>query len=699
VSPRRSELGPFLVGIASLSGQAILLRELLARGLGNELILTFFLAVWLAGSALGARLFAWALHRRVRLFTPLILAGGLSIVFGICLARLVPLAGSVHGEVPAPGAVIVLGITVLFIPSLLTAGLFPVAAALAGDPGRAYVAEAIGALLGGMVSTLFFMLRIPSLVLLCLVLALLALGLLRRPIAWILAVGLSLFAIVGGSNWLDRNLYARGWENRHEGLTLVQYAFTPTRSLAVAEREEERWLYVDESPREPLDDPYRDDAVAALLLSAAPHVERVLLVDFGQATVAPALTGAGVSEVVCLLAEPEDTLLVPPSPGVGFRIGDPRRSLRSMPGTWDLIALSGSPAITVSSNRLWTREAFSILAEKLSPRGVVVALTPGGEAAVGPEAEGWRSSVGVSLQEAIGPVQLIDTDQYIFAASFDERIASFDPDTLVRRFERRDGELATYAAERFPIEYPRDRQRSLRPAPSNRDAQPAAFAFALGRWVRRAGLPVGQAHLPAVVIGVLLCVLLLIPLVQPPGPQRGAGQVLIATGAASLGLDLLVLMTYQARVGILQGGLGALLGAFLGGTALGALFATKFGGTSLSRFVRPVCAGQAALAVAATFTLPMLPEGPTIPATLLFALVACALGITCGLPFPVVARMTSSARAWAADAFGGILGALLFLSCIQWGIRPTGLALAILPLLAMTRFLGSGARTPHTVRP
>ena len=36
-----------------------------------------------------------------------------------------------------------------------------------------------------------------------------------------------------------------------------------------------------------------------------------------------------------------------------------------------------------------------------------------------------------------------------------------------------------------------------------------------------------------------------------------------------------------------------------------------------------------------------------------------------GLPFPIVAQTTSTARAWAADAFGGMLGAFLFLSCIR----------------------------------
>jgi hypothetical protein len=673
------------------------LRELLARGVGNELSLTFFLAVWLAGSAIGAKLWVRIGRGNASLSAPLLIAGTATVVAGLVLARLLPVPGAVTGEVAGPGAVILLGICILFVPALLTAGLFPLAASAGPSPGRAYVIEAIGALVGGCATTALMIGRVTSTAILALAIAAVAGCLLRR--GWILAILLLVAVVSGLAGRLDTILFASGWGQRHPGLMLRDHRATPTRSLALSEREGERWLFADEAPREALDDPYRDDAVAALLLAIGPDAERILLVDFGQATVAPALIGAGVSEVVCLLPEPEDTLLVPTAHGVEFRIGDPRRSLRDLPIGWDRIAVSGPEAVTVSSNRLWTSEMFALMASRLAARGVIVAIAPGGEAAVGPEAEGWRRSVASALREAVGTTRTIDADRYIFAASPDPSAASLDPDSLTRRFRRSGRVLRTYPPERFGVEYPTHRLRTLDSAPANRDAHPAAFTHALGRWIRRAGLPVDLPHLPAVAVGGLLVLLLLAPLLLAPRLERDADAVLIATGAASMGLDLLVLMTYQARVGILQGGLGALLGAFLGGTAIGGAISTAARPRSVSGYLVAICLTQVGLAVLATFMLPRLPFDPTVLSTTLFAIFACALGVTCGLPFPIVAKRTSTARAWAADSVGGILGALLFLVCIRWGLSVTGLVLAALPLIVTTRFLGSRARSWSSVHP
>ena len=144
--------------------------------------------------------------------------------------------------------------------------------------------------------------------------------------------------------------------------------------------------------------------------------------------------------------------------------------------------------------------------------------------------------------------------------------------------------------------------------------------------------------------------------------------------------------------------MGFLLGAFLGGTAIGAALALRVAQESARTFLLRVCLVQAALAASATLLLPRLPIAPTIGATALYGLVACALGITCGLPFPIIAHVGSAGRAWAADAVGGIFGALLVLAFVGWGIPVTGLALAALPLLATTRLLGSRAYTSDSGR-
>ena len=196
--------------------------------------------------------------------------------------------------------------------------------------------------------------------------------------------------------------------------------------------------------------------------------------------------------------------------------------------------------------------------------------------------------------------------------------------------------------------------------------------------------------------GLILAVFLLPGRGVRRGPA-GASRVLIATGAASLGLDLLLLLAYQARVGLLQAGLGLLLGAFLGGTAFGAAIGRRLDPEPPR--LAAACLLQAAVGGLVLLLLPSLPIGPAAAASLLYAALAFALGIACGLPFPAVARATSAASAWAADSIGGILGAALVLAVIGWGITAAGIALIALPLLATTRLLGSSARNRGSRRP
>jgi hypothetical protein len=125
----RSDLPPFLVGLAALPAQAVLLRELLARGGGNELALTLDLSLWLLGSALGA--FWWGRpSRSCGLPFDGLLAGGCIVsIAAVAIARLIPQPASIPGEIPSPAAVVLWGACVLLPPAFRTAGLYPLAAA------------------------------------------------------------------------------------------------------------------------------------------------------------------------------------------------------------------------------------------------------------------------------------------------------------------------------------------------------------------------------------------------------------------------------------------------------------------------------------------------------------------------------------------------------------------------------------------
>ncbi len=682
------DLPPFTVGVLSLSAQAILLREVLARGMGNEIVLTLVLALWLLGSALGSLIWRHLLRsyeRRLRL--RLHLAGVVPLA-AYLLARFLPLPGAVSGEIPHPAAILILCAVVLLPASFCTAGLF--AAAAAGrPPGRAYAAEAAGAICAGTATTTLLVLRLePLTILACafaLAIALNGRGRMRIPAA----AAIILFAAVGGTGRLDDALLARAWQTHHPGLRVVGQAITPSRTLVLVEREGERWLFCDGAPTEMLDDAYGSEQVAATILVAAPRVGSVALVGFGSPGVAAALRRAGVTRVVCLLPEREDTLLAPPAQGVEYVIGDPRRSIARLDGNLDAIVLSGGDVVSLAANRLWTAEAFRGIGRKLSPSGVVVAFMPGGTAATLPASRIWRRRVAQAIRETIGPTAAIDSDRFILSAGSAEGVASWAPDSIAARFARGGFALPTYSARRLALELPAERITELSSASLNRDAQPAALPAALARWIQMSGL---DGILVTPVLWALGAALLLAPLAG-----RRATGALVATGAASMGLDLVILIAYQCRVGMLQGGFGVLFGAFLGGSALGAYLAER---RKLWRaHIVPICIGQAVAALAIGTLAPSMPGGPAAVATFAFATLAFIAGLFCGLPFPIVARESGTRRAWAADAIGGIVGALLVLLLASQGLAIVGAALAFLPILASSRLLGSHGRRPNSARP
>jgi hypothetical protein len=101
------------------------------------------------------------------------------------------------------------------------------------------------------------------------------------------------------------------------------------------------------------------------------------------------------------------------------------------------------------------------------------------------------------------------------------------------------------------------------------------------------------------------------------------------------------------------------------------------------------CLVQAGLSIAAGFVLGRLPIGHPILSSLPYAAIAILLGMTCGFPFPIVARESTAGLAWSTDALGGILGAVLFLTVISWGSVQTGVVLGLLPVIATIRIAAS----------
>jgi len=156
----------FLFGLASLTGQILLLREILVIFHGTEISLGIFFGSWLLGIGLGAALGARLMRRHGGsadgLFAHSLVGLGLSLLFQIVLIRFGPwLWGASPAEMTPLHGVLAAVPAGTFTTSFLTGFLFPIGCRCLGGAGgrsigRLYAFEGLGGLLGGIAFTFVF---------------------------------------------------------------------------------------------------------------------------------------------------------------------------------------------------------------------------------------------------------------------------------------------------------------------------------------------------------------------------------------------------------------------------------------------------------------------------------------------------------------------------------------------------------------
>ena len=149
----------FIIGLISILGQVVLLRELNVASFGVELVYILALGFWLAATALGALSCRSASMKRPGLLTSPLLFFAALLPLAVAFARgSRVVAGGVPGAyLPLGEQIVTIGITLL-PAGFVTGWLFRRAAGLFVSEGRtvaaAYAIESAGGLAGGLLSSL-----------------------------------------------------------------------------------------------------------------------------------------------------------------------------------------------------------------------------------------------------------------------------------------------------------------------------------------------------------------------------------------------------------------------------------------------------------------------------------------------------------------------------------------------------------------
>ncbi len=683
-----------LLGSLTALLQVIALREFVVLFSGNELDLGITLAAWLAavgaGSAAGRRSPAsWSLGAVV--LSSFLLAWPLLSL--VPHAR--PILGLEPGEALSLGRTIAATVLVLGPLCFFIGMQFPLAAkAIGGQTGSAYLFEAAGACIGGLLFTFVLSGRVPAQTVLMGVSAvgiLLGAALLRSRVLALAAllpfVGILFWPHLFGRAGDAQELVSR-IESRY-GLIEVYRSRGQNNIYASG-----RFLYA--YPDRP-----NEELRAHLPLLLHPRPERVLIVGGSPALVRETLK-AGVSTVDFVDLDPAlisvtESLLVPEDRQaladhrVTVRAVDARRFIKSAAGAgYDLIMLNLPEPATANANRCYTVEFFREARAALGPGGVVTLNLPVSFGYVGKRLQSANGSILRSLGRAFR-YTAVSSEEYGILAGSDEPIETGLPE-LRGRLRNRQGALLPLhpfvVDDAFdPLKTAMHRNRLDAVHVVNRDGRPVAYLYNLLVWaeMQRSGALLFLADNGRALLVLLLAAAAAAGLVFRRR-DGGAAYAVFLAGGTAMSFTVILLLAYQSVFGHVYERVGLLTAAFMAGSAAGALVSR-----TAARPVWHLRFSSAGLLITA------LAAPRFFQHELNFLAIALLVGALGGSVFSAAARFlaedrTSAGRLYASDLAGAVLGALLttLLTVPLFGMTRALLFLAALQSISLAVSLSAG---------
>jgi spermidine synthase len=676
------------IGLISMLGQVVLLRELNVAFFGSELIYILALGVWLIWTATGAALGRKGTRpqgSRVRL---LLILHGCALPLAIAFVRgLRPLFGAVPGAY-LPFQTQLLSMALALLPvGILLGLLFQWAAKLYVEKGRtlagAYAIESAGGLAGGLLATLLFRFGLQNLTA-AMICALLSLAAAchpwrpRRP-RWAAplaaAAALPVLAALWWSGSIDHMLTS--WTHP----ALERSADSPYGRVTIERVDGQISLFENDALT------YESEGTAAeefahLAAIQHPDPRAILLLGGGAEGLLSELllhrpARIDYVELNELLLElltpllPDRQRLALADGSVNITIADPRRYLGG-DRRYDLIMIGMPEPASGQANRFYTEEFFALCAGQLKPGGILALRLPGAENLWTPHRLRRAASIRNSLRATFTDIVILPGVTNIFLAS--RRPLSRDPAPLAERLLEREigGRLVIpayvhylYTNDRFhEISRLMDGER----APVNSDLRPVCYQYTLMIWLSKFFPMLTMLELPdpgpsaffrapwvwisagALVLSLLFCR-------RRPGCRRAL--LAAVAGFAGMILETTLILNYQIQRGVLYQDLGLLLTAFMAGLAAGAALMARrrapgrmTGGALL--------AGLAALAVLAYLLLEAGMVGGLPSSSLL--LLAAGMLVAAIFSHASLHRMPDQrlviSPLYASDLLGGAIGSL-----------------------------------------
>jgi spermidine synthase len=432
-------------------------------------------------------------------------------------------------------------------------------------------------------------------------------------------------------------------------------------------------------------------------------------------------------------------------PRVRAHVTDGRLFLKTTQSTFDVVIVNLPEPQNAQLNRFYTVEFFREVSRKLTPTGLLSFQLRSSEDYISAEQGQFLRSIDKSLRAVFPEVTTIPGETVHFFAARQAGTLASGAGELLARLHARNLETS-YVSEYFiPFRLMPDRvsdldaqMRPLEATPVNRDFAPVAYYFDVALWssqfhqgYRRffrtmAGINFGTM---VAAFGAVLAVLVVggrfLTRASRPARKRVrmsacatsrfvAGFSTAAMGFTMIGLEMLLLLAFQAVYGYVYQQLAVVIAAFMAGMALGSWLGmrrTAHGGMRVLATTQ-VLAAAAPLVLLGLFEAIGRANGTLglVASQIAFPALALVSGMLGGYQFPVASRiffgadwqaempappLHGSGTLYAFDLAGSCLGAVLFSAWLVpvFGFFKTALLSAMVSLAPAAMAMLSDSET------
>jgi spermidine synthase len=708
-----------VLGLLSILGQVVLLRELHVAFYGVDLAYLIALGIWLFWTAFGALLGG---RYRQPSYQGIIL---ILVFFG---ALIVPETIFIRAGrllmAAVPGAFLPLSLQfTLALLSLMPAGLllgcmFPWSASLyaahGGSLAMAYALESVGGFVGGLIATasVAWGLQNMSLAVSCGLIAIVVAcgGLLSETTSLLRRVlMLMLLGAMGILLWqaplLDR--LSTAWN--HTGV--LESRDSPYGRVTVTSISGQVTVFENDSLS--FDTEGTGPEVFSHLAALQHHMPETVLI-----------LGGGIEGTIreILKYEPRKVDYVEINPvvistvlpylpsniqqslqdhRVRLIVGDPRYFVLHSNNRYDLILVGMPEPASGQANRFYTREFFGWCSERLKPNGILAFRIRSAENYWTPQLALRAGSIYRALKSVFREVIVLPGAVDIYTASHAPLPDS--PDPLIRRFEAKGIRARLVSPAYIRYLYTNDRFAEARnrlavmAAPVNTDMRPVCYRFSLFVWLskffpRLAWEDISihytnTADNPIPWLLAALAGLFLLTRVQP-AVRRSA--FVAAAAFAGMVLETVLILHYQVKQGTLFQDIGMLLTSFMAGLSVGAVIMNSLARDSrLSKLHLWGAIQTAALILLSSLVYWITESGGGAGLMASAALIAAAGFIVAGVftTASLEAKLDNGRGAsvlYASDLAGGCIGCIM--GSLFW-IPLAGLDAAVLGMITLSFLL------------